>query len=135
MSVLVDSSALYALLDADDRNHGSARRFLQTEGSRTRFVTHQYVIVETIALVQRRIGIEAVRAIGRLLDIVDLRPVDRDLHDRALTALLGAQRQQISFVDWTSFTLMRDLGLRVAFTFDRDFVDQGFEVIPDWSEG
>jgi len=129
VTVFIDSSALFALIDAADPAHEGARRFVESGGP-IDLVTHQYVVVETIALAQRRIGIEAVRAIVRLLEVVDVRPVDRDLHDRALTALLGARRRQVSFVDWTSFTLMRDLGLRTAFTFDDDFVDQGFEVVP-----
>lgn len=129
MTVFVDSSALFALIDADDPAHHGARRFVESEDP-VDLVTHQYVVVEAIALAQRRIGIEAIRAISRLLDVVDVRPVDRELHDRAMTALLGAGRRQVSFVDWTSFTLMRDLGLRTAFTFDRDFVDQGFDVVP-----
>lgn len=129
MTVFVDGSALFALIDAADTAHGHARRFVES-GDPIDLVTHQYVVVEAIALAQRRIGIEAVRAIVRLLDVVDVRPVDRDLHDRALTALLGAQRRHVSFVDWTSFTLMRDLGVRTAFTFDSDFVDQGFDVVP-----
>ncbi len=130
MSVLVDSSALYALLDADDQNHRSARRFLQAEGSRTQFITHQYVLVEAIALVQRRIGIKGVRDLDRLVGMADVLPVDRDLHDRAFAALLGADRRSVSLVDWTSFILMRDLHIDTAFTFDRDFASHGFDVIP-----
>ena len=129
MTVFIDGSALFALIDADDAAHERARSLVES-GAPTDLVTHQYVVVEAIALAQRRIGVDAVRAIARILDVVDVRVVDRDLHDRALSALLGAKRREVSFVDWTSFTLMRDLGLRTAFTFDRDFVDQGFDVVP-----
>ncbi len=131
MSMFVDTSALYALIDSGDQNHGAARAFMMEADPRsTRFVTHLYVILESIALAQKRIGMEGVRDLVRMLDVVDVQPVEQGLHDRALAALLGAGRRSISLVDWTTFTLMRDLGLRTAFTFDSDFIDQGFDVVP-----
>jgi predicted nucleic acid-binding protein len=36
----------------------------------------------------------------------------------------------ISFVDRTSFELMRAEGIARAFAFDRDFARQGFETVP-----
>jgi predicted nucleic acid-binding protein len=33
-------------------------------------------------------------------------------------------------VDWTSFLVMRRLGIDRAFTFDPDFTAQGFRVVP-----
>ena len=62
MSVFVDTSALLAILDTDDEEHAAARRTWEHL-----ITTHQvmvcssYVLVETVALVQRRLGVEAVR--------------------------------------------------------------------------
>jgi len=44
----------------------------------------------------------------------------------AATALLAAGRRHISLVDWTSFTVMRERGIDVAFAFDADFAHEGF---------
>lgn len=52
------------------------------------------------------------------------------LHQRALATLLGAGRREVSLVDWVSFLLMRELGIRHAFAFDRHFAEQGFVVLP-----
>jgi predicted nucleic acid-binding protein len=75
-AVFVDTSAIYALLDRSDANHARARSVLPTLRHR-RPVTHNYVLVEAVALVQARLGVEAVR---RLLDdlvpVVELRFVD-----------------------------------------------------------
>ena len=64
MSVFVDTSALYALLDGDDAGHERALR-----GSerilREELLTHSYVVVETVSLVRRRLGPEAA---ARLID-------------------------------------------------------------------
>jgi len=47
--VFVDTSALFALLDRDDDFHSAARSFFPELATRT-LVTHNYVVVETIAL-------------------------------------------------------------------------------------
>ena len=52
--------------------------------------------------------------------------VDADLLGRATTALLAASRRSVSLVDWTSFTVMRERAIELAFAFDDDFTEQGF---------
>lgn len=66
--VFVDTSAIYAALDADDVNHESASRAFQqllngVEADDIEAVTHGSVIVETVALVQRCLGMEAVKVV------------------------------------------------------------------------
>ncbi|HID83570.1 MAG TPA: PIN domain-containing protein [Anaerolineaceae bacterium] len=132
-AVFVDTSALYALLDADDRYHAAAaaawRELLQDEG--TVLFTSNYVMVETFALVQHRLGIPAVRALQQdLLPVMTVRWVDAEVHQAAVAALLAAGRRDLSLVDCVSFELMRRHGWDMALTFDSDFHDQGFRCIP-----
>ncbi|WP_018110958.1 type II toxin-antitoxin system VapC family toxin [Thermus igniterrae] len=128
MAVFVDTSALYALLDRDDEKHPEAAETLRRLlADQERLLTHTYVVVESAALVQRRLGPEAVRALcGDLLGVVRTLPVDEALHQEALTALLASGRKDVSLVDWTSFLFMRRHGLRKAFAFDAHFWEQGF---------
>ena len=59
MTVFVDTSAFLALLDGDDANNPAAVacfKDLRTEGDRLH--TTNYVLLETWALVQARLGIE-----------------------------------------------------------------------------
>jgi len=84
--------------------------------------THAYVVVESVALVQRRLGVEAVRALVHgLMGVVEVAPVDEVLHRAALTALLASGRREVSLVDWTSFLFMRERGLEKAFAYDEHF--------------
>jgi uncharacterized protein len=132
--IFVDTSGLYALIDADDHQHADAvTRFLplldQHERRGLRLVTHGSVLVESAALVQRRLGMQHTRnLLSRLVPLLDVVWVDADLHQRAVEALLAAGRRGVSLVDWTSFLVMRDRAIDVAFAFDDDFVDQGFEL-------
>ena len=52
-------------------------------------------------------------------------------NQEAISALLVANRKDLSLVDCSSFITMRRLGLRVAFAFDRHFAEQGFGLTPN----
>jgi len=129
---LVDTSAFFAILDADDANRDRARAHLgEALAAGTALLTHEHVLVETTALVQRRLGMLPLRRfVDDLLPLVEVAWVDEALHVEAREALLAAGRRGVSLVDWTSFLLMRRLGVRRAFTFDPDFAAEGFEVEP-----
>ncbi|MGH8924283.1 MAG: type II toxin-antitoxin system VapC family toxin [Acidimicrobiia bacterium] len=130
MTVFVDTSALYATLDAADPVHPlAARAFFSLRGEE--LMTHNYVVVESAALVQRRLGSAALRDLADgLLGPVQIVFVDNELHASALTALLASRRRGVSLVDHTSFEVMRRRGITRAFAFDADFVAEGFETVP-----
>jgi predicted nucleic acid-binding protein len=56
--------------------------------------------------------------------------VDEQLHRSAVAAHLAAVGRRLSLVDWVSLQMMREEGHERAFAFDRNFVDQGFAVVP-----
>ncbi|HDL86410.1 MAG TPA: PIN domain-containing protein [Candidatus Acetothermia bacterium] len=127
-AVFVDTSALYAVLDRDDEHHMVAnviwKRLLRSDRP---LLTHSYVLVETYALVQRRLGLEAVRALHHdVVPILDVVWVNEDIHRPAVEALLAAGSRSVSLVDQVSFSVMRREGIRQAFVFDEDFERQGF---------
>ena len=75
MIVFADTSALFALLVRDDRMHLKARKnFAWFAAQGVQLITSSYVLVETIALLQRRIGLPAVNdfnaKIAPVLEIV-----------------------------------------------------------------
>lgn len=129
--VFVDTSALYALLDRDDRRHAEAAAIWGRLVEETRpLTTHSYVLVEAFALVQRRLGPAAIVALqNNVVPMLDVIWVDDALHRAATEALLASGSRTVSLVDWASFAVMRDRGLRMAFAFDDDFGTQGFETL------
>ena len=132
MSCFADTSALYAVLDADDANHARAREAwgVLLETDETLHCTN-YILVETFSLVQRRLGIEAVRAFqGNVAPLLEVTWMDSAAHRAGVNALLIADRRDLSLVDCTSFETMRRLGLTRAFAFDPHFTEQGFEAFP-----
>lgn len=129
--VFIDSSALLAVLDGADSNHGKARplwKHLVESGKR--LVSHNYVLLETSAVTSRRLGLGAARLfeadIAPLLKIVW---VDQELHHAAVGASWAAGRRSLSLVDCVSFEVMRRAGIRAAFAFDRHYREFGFETL------
>ena len=129
MSVFVDTSALYALLDAADADHERAlrgsERILGEE-----LLTHSYVMVEAVSLVRRRLGAEAAaRLVDGVLPAIKIVDVDEALRGRAVAAFRAAISSSVSLVDRTSFEFMRTLGLSRAYALDPDFEAEGFEPV------
>jgi len=131
VTVFVDTSAFYAVLDRDDSNHERASRTwtrLLRESSTLR--TTNYVLLETCALLQHRLGLPALRSFHE--DVVPLLEVDWILgsrHQAGIEAALAAARKKLSLVDCVSFQVMRAHGLRDVFCFDAHFREQGFEIV------
>lgn len=130
--VFIDTSAFLALLDADDTGHHRARNsWSGLLGTDTALITSNYILVETFALVQNRLGMEAVRVFQEdIVPLLDIRLIDAPAHAAAVSALLAAGRKRLSLVDCSSFEIMRRGGIRQAFTLDRHFREQGFECVP-----
>lgn len=131
MTTFIDTSALLAVLDADAEQHARASRVWRelVEGDGPRLTT-SYVLVETFALAQARLGLDATRTLDAdVVPILLVTWVDEALHRAAMTALLTARRRDLSLVDCVSFEAMRRNGVTRAFAFDRHFRQQGFSVI------
>lgn len=131
MSVFVDTSALLAVLDAGDHFHPqAAATWAKLVEDDEPLVSTNYVLVETFALCQRRLGMDAVRVLDQdIAPLIDVCWLDESLHRAALSAMLIASRRRLSLVDCASFEVMRQKDLTRAFTFDRHFVEQGFGTI------
>jgi predicted nucleic acid-binding protein len=127
MNIFIDTSAILTLLDGDDPNHTIANRLWQKildEGAT--LVCTSYVIAETCALVQRRLGMEPVRFfLETMTPVFDIIWIDAAVHEIGVSLFLLANRRSLSLVDCTSFVVMRQRVVTSAFAFDRHFEEQG----------
>ena len=129
--VFADTSALFALLVATDENlRRAALAFQGLERRQAALVTTSYVLVETYALLARRVGVDAVRKFrAGLAPLLDVAWVDSALHEAALDLALERSRSGISLVDAASFLVMRSYGIEEAWAFDRHFRTAGFSLL------
>lgn len=124
-SVLWDSSAILALLDADDADHERAVVAARQVASdqRPSFVTN-YIEVEAHALLLRKLG----RSIAREWLLTGGLPVVRALPDeeqRAKEILARYTDKDWTLCDAISFALLDARHIRRAFTFDSHFRQYG----------
>jgi len=93
--------------------------------------TTNYVLVEVSALLQSRIGMDAVRSLAAdIVPAIDIIWIDEGMHRSAYHALLVASRRNLSLVDCASFEVMRRPGIERAFCFDLRFSERGFLALP-----
>jgi predicted nucleic acid-binding protein len=127
--IFVDTSAIYALISRRDDNHERAtvlaQSFFETD---TALVTHNYILLEAIALVQNRLGWRAAVSIEAIVSDVDVVWIDAEQHLEA--ARRWKERGgEVSLVDEVSFLVMRERGIDTAFAFDQYFRREGFKTL------
>ena len=132
MKLLADSSALLALYLADDRHHRAAIDFLR-KTPRARFVLSEMILGEVATRLAARAGalrgVEAARALlaSQRYEVLF---VDRELLSDATAIMEKFSDKRLSLTDCASMALMRRIGLQAALTFDADFRDCGFGMVP-----
>jgi predicted nucleic acid-binding protein len=124
-AVLWDSSAILALLDADDADHEGAVAVAHrlAADARPSFITN-YIEVETHALLLRKLG----RAIAREWLLGGGLPVLRALpheEEQAKAILARHADKDWSLCDAISFAVLESRRVRTAFSFDRHFGQYG----------
>jgi len=132
VSVVVDTSALFALLDRRDAHHVSAVAFWMDPDDED-LVTHAYVVVESVALVRSRLGAAAVEAlVDNLLPAIRVEMVDRPLHEASLADLrrIGGGT---SLVDRVTLGFAARHGIVRAFAYDADLVAAGLAPVSSGS--
>jgi predicted nucleic acid-binding protein len=132
MSVFVDTSALYALLVASEERHAEVKSaFARLLKAARPLVTTSYVLVETTALLQHRIGLDPVRDLTtHVVPLLENEWVGEALHREAMQRLLREDRRRLSLVDCVSLELMRRRGIDEVLALDSDFAKAGHRVLP-----
>ena len=127
--IFLDSSAIYALADRGDSNHETAVNRLQTILDRgEELLTHNYVVLESVSLLQARLGLSAAATFARESSAFVVDWVDRDLHASGIREMERSGKRRISLVDHISFLVMRRRKVEIAFAFDPDFKTEGFRL-------
>ncbi len=130
MVVFLDTSAAYALADRDDLNHREAvRRWGAAAKAGDELLVHSYMILESVALLSRRLGWEPTRRFLADTASFQIRWVDETLHRAAVRRFIE-RRGRVSLVDEVSFLVMTEAGARHALAFDKDFLSEGFLPYP-----
>ena len=127
--ILVDTSAVYALLDRSDEWHDAAASALNgLREERVEPLLTNFIVAETHALSLARLGPE----IARNWLFANVWPVERVTLDdeiKAVEIIRQYTDKTFSYTDACSFAVMERLGLRRALAFDPHFRQYGLDIV------
>ncbi|WP_240703208.1 PIN domain-containing protein [Thermococcus indicus] len=133
--IYMDTSALIAFFNPRDRNHEAATSFFREmalEGSS--FIIGRHTLLEFLSGASKRVGKRrAILIREKLLESKFIEIVaekDGDWKDAWKCFEKYVDNNGIDVFDCLSFSIMRRLGIRKAFTFDDDFETAGFIKLP-----
>lgn len=127
-SAFVDTSAFYAFLDRTDLFHEKAKTLIfRAESENWHLFTTSFVVHESWALIQARLGWEAVEDwLGSVLAFCEVVWVDERLYERGAARARQARERRLSLTDGISFEAMLARGCREALADDAHFIQAGF---------
>lgn len=133
--IFADTSALKSVFDKNDDFHKRAIAFwkrIKEEGKV--ILTSNFILDELFTLFRSQMGkVAALQLRQDLLESPEqlklLRITVKD-EQKAWEYFENLPDRYLSFTDCTSFALMKRLGLKEVFTFDKHFVKVGFKVYP-----
>ncbi len=129
--VFVDTSALIALLDGDDPRQEAVRQAFAELGSVNELATHGYVVAECLAVVRRRLGVEATIALlDDVLPSIETLSVEPAMHAHVLRQYRASLPSGTSFVDWVSLAVIERDGIATALALDSDLARPGLTLLP-----
>ena len=131
MNVFIDTCAFISLIDSDDDFHGLAfDLFSKASKDNADFLTSDYVILETIFLLQKIIGLSAVKDFKKLmLPIIKIIWIDEEIHNNSLNNLIAAEKKKISLTDYSSFYILDNYNIDKVFTFDKHFKEKSYKIL------
>lgn len=126
MSLLVDTSALIAARNADDKNHKKALEIMTRalQGEYGKVSVTDYIFDEAVTLAYIRTGSKNFAYdIGRFarakpINFRFIEPID---FDKAWELFEQYEDKHLSFTDCTNIALMGRLDIETIFTFDAEF--------------
>jgi predicted nucleic acid-binding protein len=135
-TLFVDTGAWYAVADTSDQYH-RYRQAIDIYPTLLRIyhdlTTNNLVVAETYTLIRRNLGhqaaitfLEKISASPRMIKLYS----ERTLDESAVNTLRQHEDQNFTYTDAVNFSVMQDLGIKEAFSFDRHFEIAGFVMIP-----
>lgn len=130
--VFIDTSAIFSLVNKKEEHHSKAEKFYNTlKSDKSLVFTTNYIINETYTLLSGRINkstaLEFIEAMSNTFIIIYISRED-DLG--AIEILKKFEDKGFSFTDAVSFYIMKKEKIKIAFAFDKHFIQAGLKTLP-----
>lgn len=129
--IFVDTSFIVALINERDQYHTKAVELADRYENQSLIIT-DVVLLEIANALARGYKMEAVQVIEELIlsEDVEIVRLTTELFDRAFELYKTHQDKAWGLVDCISFVVMQNRNVRLALSFDRHFVQAGFQALP-----
>lgn len=126
--VMVDTSAVYALLDRSDANHERAVSLLKKmRVASCNVILTNFIVAEAHALILAKLGHGLARSWLKGLCWPVERVTAKD-EERAREIIYAYEDKAFSFTDATTFAVMERMEIKRAFAFAKHFAQFGFSL-------
>jgi predicted nucleic acid-binding protein len=131
-SIFIDTSFVIALINGNDQYHGQAQS-LSHQFENSPLITTDAVLLEICNALARDFRQEAIQITEVLRTAKDTEVIEirRSLFEEGFEAYQKYDDKNWGLVDCISFVVMWQRGLTYALTFDGDFKQAGFTVLPE----
>lgn len=119
------------LVRTEDRHADVVRAFRKSLEEGRALWTTSYILVETVALLQHRLGLAPVHDfLEHLVPVMSVQWVSEALHRKGIDRLLRENRRRLSLVDCVSLEFIRSEGIRDVLALDPHFAESGCRLVP-----
>jgi predicted nucleic acid-binding protein len=127
--IMVDTSAIYALIDRSDEWHKKAITLCKKLSTQNvDLILTNFILAETHALILSRVGHQLAREWVKNL-IWKIERVKEEDEKRAKEIIVAYQDKSFSYTDATTFAVMERLKLDVVLAFDNHFTQFGWQCL------
>jgi predicted nucleic acid-binding protein len=129
--IVFDTSAFYALISKNDIFHEKAKiTYIDIIRKEEILYTTNYILVETIALIHRRLGFDIVsKFFIPVINKFSIFWIDENWHKKGWEIFQEKKGEKFSFVDCTTLVIVKELDATL-FTFDEQFKKENIKTIP-----
>lgn len=121
--VLIDSDVFVGLLHIPDAHHRRVKKiFAKMEKKNISFVTTSYVVMEVATVLSHKSGQNIARKFLSIIGEIPVIHISKDLYELGLDIFSGQTRKGSSVVDCTNVAVMKQLGIKQIFSFDKIYV-------------
>lgn len=134
-SIFVDTSAWIALNEKKDAHHKDAKRFAESNRKEDLnfgpIHTSEMILQETYTFLRYNYNYDAaVDIVEKISDSKVIIHPFNSLEFEEIWKRIKNEKNQLSFVDWSTVRYMDDYDIQHVFTFDGDFEEMGYKVLP-----
>lgn len=130
---IVDTSAIYALVDRTDPNHWRAAHFLKQSTTRGTLLLSNHVFDEIMTLTKARLGAHVAVQLGiRLRNSQVLQMIIFSTAEEMHTWRIFSQYHDKawSYTDCACLAIAQQRDVQKAFSFDHHFAQMGLQIVP-----